>query len=118
MPANNQPIFTRLADVQWTTSAMTVANTTTDLTAGTSYSFTGTVNSLSVNKTIGSSTQVNLPSNPSVNDFYVVKDRKGDSNTNPITISGGTNVLNRLRSSRLLSRGKFSAYKSAIIGKT
>ena len=37
MPANNQPIFTRLADVQWTTSAMTVANTTTDLTAGTSY---------------------------------------------------------------------------------
>lgn len=37
MPANNQPIFTRLADVQWTASAMTVANTTTDLTAGTSY---------------------------------------------------------------------------------
>jgi hypothetical protein len=37
MPANNQPIFTRLADVQWATSAMTVANTTTDLTAGTSY---------------------------------------------------------------------------------
>lgn len=37
MPANNQPIFTRLADVQWTTSGMTVANTTTDLTAGTIY---------------------------------------------------------------------------------
>jgi hypothetical protein len=37
MPANNQPIFTRLADVQWTVSAMTVANTTTDLTAGTIY---------------------------------------------------------------------------------
>lgn len=37
MPANNQPIFTRLADVQWTVSAMTVANTTTDLTSGTSY---------------------------------------------------------------------------------
>ena len=37
MPANNQPIFTRLADVQWTISAMTVANTTTDLTSGTIY---------------------------------------------------------------------------------
>jgi hypothetical protein len=37
MPANNQPIFTRLADIQWTVSAMTVANTTTDLTAGTIY---------------------------------------------------------------------------------
>jgi hypothetical protein len=37
MPANNQPIFTRLADIQWTVSAMTVANTTTDLTSGTIY---------------------------------------------------------------------------------
>jgi len=37
MPANNQPIFTRLADVQWTISAMTVANTTADLTSGTIY---------------------------------------------------------------------------------
>jgi hypothetical protein len=37
MSANNQPIFTRLADVQWTISAMTVANTTTDLTSGTIY---------------------------------------------------------------------------------
>jgi hypothetical protein len=37
MPANNQPIFTRTPDVQWTASAMTVANTTTDLTSGTIY---------------------------------------------------------------------------------
>ena len=37
MPANNQPIFTRIPDVQWTTSAMTVANTTTNLTGGTIY---------------------------------------------------------------------------------
>ena len=37
MAANNQPIFTRTPDVQWTISAMTVANTTTDLTAGTIY---------------------------------------------------------------------------------
>lgn len=37
MPANNQPIFTRTPDVQWTVSATTVANTTTDLTSGTIY---------------------------------------------------------------------------------
>lgn len=36
MPANNQPIFTRLADVQWA-DTMTAANTTTDLTSGTIY---------------------------------------------------------------------------------
>ena len=35
--ANNQPIFTSVGDVQWTTPAMTVANTTTDLTSGTIY---------------------------------------------------------------------------------
>ena len=34
--ANNQPIFTRIGDVQWA-DAMTVANTTTDLTSGTIY---------------------------------------------------------------------------------
>lgn len=34
---NVQPIYSRVGDVQWTVSAMTVANTTTDLTAGTSY---------------------------------------------------------------------------------
>ena len=37
MPANVQPIYSRLGDVQWTISAMTVANTTTDLTSGTIY---------------------------------------------------------------------------------
>ena len=37
MPANVQPIYTRLPDVQWTVSAMTTANTTKDLTAGTIY---------------------------------------------------------------------------------
>jgi hypothetical protein len=63
------------------------------LTAGTSFNFTGTVNTVSVNKTTGSATQVNLSSNPSINDFFVVKDRKGDSNLNPITVSGGTNTI-------------------------
>ena len=37
MPANNKTIFTRLSDVHWTISAMTVANTTADLTSGTIY---------------------------------------------------------------------------------
>ena len=37
MPANVQPIYTRVPDVQWTISAMTVANTTKDLTGGTIY---------------------------------------------------------------------------------
>lgn len=37
MPVNNKPIFTGTPDIQWTTSAMTAANTTKDLTAGTSY---------------------------------------------------------------------------------
>ncbi len=63
------------------------------LTAGTSYSFTGTVNTVSINKTTGSATQINLPSNPDVNNFYVVKDRKGDSILNPITVSGGTYTI-------------------------
>ena len=36
MAPNNNPIFSRVADVQWT-GLMTAANTTSDLTAGTSY---------------------------------------------------------------------------------
>lgn len=36
MPASTTPIFTRIADIQWAISANT-ANTTTDLTTGTSY---------------------------------------------------------------------------------
>lgn len=63
------------------------------LTAGTSYSFTGTVNTVSIFKTTGSATHVNLPSNPIVNNFYIVKDRKGDSTSHPITVSGGTYTI-------------------------
>lgn len=36
MPANVQPIYTKLGDIQWT-SNMTVANQTSDLTGGTIY---------------------------------------------------------------------------------
>lgn len=37
MAANVQPIYSRLADVQWATSIVQSANTTTDLTTGTIY---------------------------------------------------------------------------------
>jgi hypothetical protein len=37
MAANTAPIFTRLGDAQWTTSAMTSANNTYDLTSGVIY---------------------------------------------------------------------------------
>lgn len=37
MPANTAPIFTLSSDIQWSTSAMTTANTTKDLTSGTNY---------------------------------------------------------------------------------
>lgn len=36
MPANTTPIFTKVGDVQWI-SGITTANTSTDLTTGTSY---------------------------------------------------------------------------------
>ena len=37
MAGNAAPIWTREGDIQWTTSPITAANTTTDLTSGTSY---------------------------------------------------------------------------------
>ena len=37
MPANVQPIYTRLGDIQWSPSAATVSNNTADLTSGTTY---------------------------------------------------------------------------------
>lgn len=37
MPANLNPIFTRIGDIQWSTTPILAANTTTDLTTGTSY---------------------------------------------------------------------------------
>ena len=35
---NNQPIFSRIGDIQWSGAAASVANTTKDLTTGTTYS--------------------------------------------------------------------------------
>ena len=45
MPANNQPIFSIAGEAQWSSGAITAANTTTDLTSGTIYAiFTGGTN--------------------------------------------------------------------------
>jgi hypothetical protein len=45
MPANTAPIFTLTPEIHWAISAITVANTTKDLTSGTIYSvFTGGTN--------------------------------------------------------------------------
>lgn len=64
-------------------------------TAGTSYTFTDftSVNTLNINKTTGSTTTVILNQVPNTNDFYIVKDGKGDSQFNPITVSGGTYTI-------------------------
>jgi hypothetical protein len=37
MPGNVQPIYTRVPDIQWGSSTVSAANTTTDLTSGTIY---------------------------------------------------------------------------------
>ena len=37
MPANIQPIYSKIADIQWSMSAVTSGNTTTDLTSGIIY---------------------------------------------------------------------------------
>lgn len=37
MPGNVQPIYTRVPDIQWSTSTVSAVNTTKDLTAGTIY---------------------------------------------------------------------------------
>ena len=73
-------------------SSASSAYRTFRLTGGTTYTFTdfSLVNTLSINKIVGSSTTVVLNQTPVINEFFVVKDAKGDSKTNPITISGGT----------------------------
>ena len=37
MPSNTSPIFSKAGDIQWNTTPILTANTTTDLTTGTSY---------------------------------------------------------------------------------
>jgi hypothetical protein len=52
-----------------------------------------TDNVIIVNKTVGATTAVNLPSSPSTNQYFVVKDGKGDANTNNITINGNGKTI-------------------------
>jgi hypothetical protein len=37
MPSNTTPIFSKVGDIQWNSTPIVTANTTTDLTTGTSY---------------------------------------------------------------------------------
>ena len=61
-------------------------------TSAGNYSFT-TANTVIVKKTVGSSTTVFLPANPTTGQEYTVKDGKGDAFTNPITVDGsGINI--------------------------
>ena len=57
------------------------------ITAAGSISVTTADYIVCVNKTTGAATTVNLPASPSVGDQYVIKDCKGDANTNNITIT-------------------------------
>lgn len=46
-----------------------------------------------VNKTSGAATVVNLPASPSAGDTYVIKDGKGDANTNNLTVTPNTGTI-------------------------
>ncbi len=78
------------------------------LTSGSTYTFTdfNVINTLSINKVIGSKTTVILNQSPNTNDFYVVKDRKGDSISNNIIVSGGTYNIDGNTSITIRQRNK------------
>jgi hypothetical protein len=102
--SNNVWVNTKTLNGNYTISGSVSATTyqnlpspykTSILTSGSSYTFTDfkVVNTLSINKITGSTTTVTLNQTPNVNDFYVVKDRKGDSFINQIVITGGTYTI-------------------------
>jgi hypothetical protein len=64
------------------------------LTGGTYYEFSGQVNTLIVDKLVGSNTLVNLPISPLTDKIYIVTDRGGNSWRFPIRISGNTKNIN------------------------
>jgi hypothetical protein len=78
------------------------------LTGGTSYTFSGGINTLSVKKSVSSPTLVNLPATPMTGDFYVVKDRKGDTLSYPITVSGNTETIDGYDSFIISTKNKTS----------
>lgn len=84
-------------------SNLTLTNTTINgilynaslrvITAGSSVTVLTTDNVIVVNKTVGGVTAIVLPPSPSTNQLIIVKDGKGDANTNNITIDGNGKTL-------------------------
>ena len=78
------------------------------MTSGSTYTFSDftSVNTLAINKTIGSKTTVILDQSPNINDFFVVKDKKGDSYLNDIIVSGGTYTIDGNTSVKIKNTNK------------
>ncbi len=77
------------------------------MTSGTTYSFASqSTNTLSINKAVGSTTSVILSTSPVNNQFFIVKDRKGDSLTNPIIVSAGTYSIDGNLNATMSQTGK------------
>ena len=67
-------------------SVTPVAPTGQIVTQGTTTAFANNVTFLIIRKTVGSPTAVTLPTNPIPFYTYTIKDGKGDSSSNPISI--------------------------------
>lgn len=46
-----------------------------------------------INKTVGAATTANLPGSPTQGDLYIIKDGKGDSETNNITLTPAAGTI-------------------------
>ena len=79
-------------DFYWKTNLPRPIRMTTVVTAAGNVAVTTAHDLIIINKTSGANTGVTLPASPLTNDFYTIKDGKGDAYTNPITIvpSSGT----------------------------
>lgn len=65
----------------------------TGMTTGTAFTFNNTFNTLSINLDSSSATTIFLNDSPSINEFYIVKDRNGIAPNFNITVSGsGKNI--------------------------
>lgn len=75
-----------------TYSAAEVKKTTVFSSSG-NYTVTATDRYVIIRKTVGGATIVTLPTSPATGRILTVKDGKGDSPTNNITISSGSNNI-------------------------
>jgi len=73
-----------------------LANSVRIVTSGSSVTLAGTDLYVVVNKTVGSSTFVNLPSSPITGEELFIKDGKGDAATNFIVIQPATGTIDGL----------------------